>query len=132
MKTALEKGAVVVVSLFGKIDGFFGNPKVRIPLFGFLQDASKFLTKIGKGKKVDELVTSMNRAAETAVPMAKDLLVSAVKGMSVTDAKKILGGGDIFVIQFFAEKIRDPLGVKFLFVVTPSIVTGKQIGRAHV
>lgn len=30
----------------------------------------------------------MNRAAETAVPMAKDLLVGAVKSMSVTDAKK--------------------------------------------
>lgn len=118
LKTALEKGAVAAVGLLGKTDGFLGNPKVRIPLPGFLQDASKLLTKIGKGKKVDELVTSMNRAAETAVPMAKDLLVSAVKGMSVTDAKKILGGGDTSVTQFFAEKTRDPLGVKFLPVVT--------------
>ena len=60
----------------------------------------------------------MNRAAETAVPMAKDLLVGAVKSMSVTDAKKILAGGDTSVTGFFAEKTRDPLGVKFLPVVT--------------
>ena len=54
----------------------------------------------------------------TAVPMAKDLLVGAVKSMSVTDAKKILAGGDTSVTGFFAEKTRDPLGVKFLPVVT--------------
>ena len=71
----------------GKTDGFLGNEKVRIPLPGFLNDAAKLLKTLGQSKRVDELVTSMNRAAETAVPMAKDLLVGAVKSMSVTDAK---------------------------------------------
>ena len=85
---------------------------------GFLNDAAKLLKTLGQSKRVDELVTSMNRAAETAVPMAKDLLVGAVKSMSVTDAKKILAGGDTSVTGFFAEKTRDPLGVKFLPVVT--------------
>jgi hypothetical protein len=66
---------------------------------------------------VDELLVSMNRAAETAVPMAKDLLVGAVKSMSVSDAKKILSGGDTSVTGFFADKTREPLGVKFLPVV---------------
>ena len=60
----------------------------------------------------------MNRAAETAVPMAKDLLVSAVKSMSVTDAKNILTGGDTSVTQFFASKTREPLSGTFLPVVT--------------
>lgn len=76
------------------------------------------MSKLGQGKKIDELVTSMNRAAETAVPMAKDLLVGAVKSMSVTDAKKILTGGETSVTRFFAEKTRTPLGEKFLPVVT--------------
>ncbi len=118
LKTALEKGALVAVGLLGKTDGFLGNEKVRIPLPGFLQDAAKLLKTLGQGKKVDELITSMNRAAEAAVPMAKDLLVSAVKSMSVDDAKKILSGGDTSVTGFFAEKTREPLGVKFLPVVT--------------
>ena len=118
LKTALEKGALAAVSLLGKTDGFLGNDKVRIPLPGFLDDAAKLLKSLGQGKRVDELLTSMNRAAETAVPLAKDLLVSAVKAMNVNDAKKILSGGETSVTGFFAEKTRDPLAVKFLPVVT--------------
>ena len=118
LKTALEKGALAAVALLGKTDGFLGNDKVRIPLPGFLEDAAKLLKTLGQGKRVDELLVSMNRAAEAAVPMAKDLLVGAVKSMSVADAKKILAGGDTSVTGFFAEKTREPLGVKFLPVVT--------------
>lgn len=117
LKTALEKGALAAVAILGKTDGFLGNDKVRIPLPGFLEDASKLLKTLGQGKRVEELLVSMNRAAETAVPMAKDLLVGAVKSMSVSDAKKILSGGDTSVTGFFAEKTREPLGVKFLPVV---------------
>ena len=118
LKAALEKGAISAVSLLGKTDGFLGNEKVRIPLPGFLEDASKLLRTFGQGARIDELVTAMNRAAETAVPMAKDLLLGAVKSMNVTDAKKILSGGETSVTAFFAEKTRDPLSVKFLPVVT--------------
>jgi len=127
LKVALEKGALAAVSLLGRPDGFLGNDKVRIPLPGFLQDVSKLLKTLGQGKRVDELVTSMNRAAEAAVPMAKDLLVSAVKAMTVTDAKKILAGGDTSVTAFFAEKTREPLGVRFLPVVTQAI---EKVGLA--
>lgn len=118
LKTALEKGALAAVDLLGKTDGFLGNDKVRIPLPGFLEDASKLLKTLGQGKRVEELLVSMNRAAEAAVPMAKDLLVGAVKAMTVTDAKKILSGGDTSVTGFFADKTREPLGIKFLPVVT--------------
>lgn len=118
VKTALEKGALAAVGLLGKTDGFLGNPKVRIPLPGYLEDAGKLMSKFGQGKRVEELVTSMNRAAETAVPMAKELLVSTVKAMSVTDAKKILSGGENSVTSFFVEKTRSPLGEKFLPIVT--------------
>ena len=118
LKTALEKGALAAVDLLGKTDGFLGNDKVRIPLPGFLEDASKLLKTLGQGKRVEELLVSMNRAAEAAVPMAKDLLVGAVKAMTVTDAKKILSGGNTSVTGFFADKTREPLGIKFLPVVT--------------
>lgn len=118
LKTALEKGAVAAVNLLGRPDGFLGNEKVRIPLPGYLEDASRLLSLLGQGGRVDELVTAMNRGAEAAVPMAKDLLLGAVKSMSVTDAKQILAGGETSVTQFFAGKTREPLGIKFLPVVT--------------
>lgn len=118
VRAALEKGAVSAVGLLGRADGFLGNPKVRIPLPGFLEDAAKLLKATGQGKRVDELITAMNRAAEAAVPEAKPLLINAVKSMSVEDARKVLTGGDNSVTQFFAGKTREPLGVKFLPIVT--------------
>ena len=125
LKAALEKGATIAVGLLGQTDGFLGNEKVRIPLPGFLEDAAKLLRKLGQGKRVDELVTGMNRAAESAVPQAKELLVSAVSSMNVSDAKNILMGGDTSVTTFFSEKTRSPLFTRFLPVVTQSI---EQVG----
>ena len=128
LKTALEQGALAAVGLLGQTDGFLRNDKVRIRLPGFLEDAANLLKKLGQSKRVDELVTAMNRAAETAVPLAKDMLVGAVRSMSVTDAKKILAGGDTSVTGFFAEKTRAPLGVKFLPVVTKAT---EKVGLAE-
>ena len=128
LKTALEKGALMAVALLGKPDGFLGNPKVRIPLPGYLEDASKLLKTFGQGKRIDELTTSINRAAEAAVPMGKDLLVNAVRAMNVNDAKNILAGGDTSVTAFFADKTRAPLGVKFLPVV---IRATEKVGLAN-
>jgi hypothetical protein len=128
LKTALEKGALAAVALLGKTDGFLGNPKVRIPLPGYLEDASKLLRNFGQGKRIDELVTSINRAAEAAVPMGKDLLVGAVRAMNVNDAKNILQGGETSVTSFFAEKTRTPLGARFLPVVTQAT---EKVGLAR-
>jgi hypothetical protein len=118
LKMALEKGALSAVKILGVTDGFLGNEKVRIPLPGYLEDGAKLMRNFGMGARVDELITSMNRGAESAVPMAKDLLVKAVQGMTVTDAKGILSGGDTAVTEFFATKTRPALGIKFLPVVT--------------
>jgi hypothetical protein len=118
IRTALERGAVSAVALLGKTDGFLGNPKVRIPLPGYLEDAAKLLRKVGQGKRVDELVTSMNRAAEQAVPEAKTMLVQAARGITVEDALRIVRGGDTSVTDYFAGKTRTPLGERFLPIVT--------------
>jgi hypothetical protein len=118
VRSALERGANVAVDLLGRNDGFLGNPKVRIPLPGFLNDAAKLLKVTGGQQKVDELITAMNRAAEAAVPQARTLLVSAAKSMSVEDALKIVRGGDTSVTDFFARKTRAPLGEQFLPIVT--------------
>ena len=118
VRAALERGAVAAVGLLGKSGGFLDNPKVRIPLPGFLNDVAKLLKATGQQKRVDELITAMNRAAEAAVPEAKALLVSAVKAMSVGDATRLIRGGENSVTEFFADKTRTPLGLKFLPIVT--------------
>lgn len=128
VKAALEQGAIAAVGLLGQSGGFLNNPSVRIPLPGYLNDAAQLMKRFGQGKRIEELETSLNRAAEAAVPMGKDLLIGAVQTMSVTDAKNILTGGDTSVTQFFSSKTRVPLGEKFLPVVTQAT---SQVGLAQ-
>jgi hypothetical protein len=113
LKEALQKGAGSAVGKLGKVDGFLANEKVKIPLPESLQKADKTLRKVGMGKYADELVVTMNRAAEAAVPEAKVLLIDAVKGMSVEDAKGILSGGETSATDYFRRKTSAPLAEKF-------------------
>lgn len=121
VRAALERGALAAVGLLGRNDGFLGNPQVRIPLPEHLAGAAKFLRAAGQGKKLDELVTAMNRAAEAAVPLAKPIFVNAVKALSVEDALKLVRGSGTTVTDFFAGKTRLPLAEKFLPIVTQSV-----------
>ncbi len=118
IREALGRGAEAAVALLGRTDGFLGNPQVRIPLPGLLEDAAKLLKFTGQGDRVDELITAMNRAAEAAVPQAKSLLISTAKGISVKDAVRIVRGGETSVTDYFAQRTRKPLTGKFLPIVT--------------
>jgi Protein of unknown function (DUF4197) len=117
LKEALTKGAGSAVDKLGKVNGFFANPKVKIPLPDSLQKVDGVLRTFGQGKYADDLVLAMNRAAEAAVPEAKALLIKAVKQMSVQDAKGILTGGDTAATQYFRRKTSQPLAAKFLPIV---------------
>jgi hypothetical protein len=117
IKGALSQGVASAIGKLGVPGGFLNNPKVKIPLPPALDGVAKGMRLIGRGKDADELVATMNQAAEQAVPEAKPLLINAVKTMSVGDAKKILTGGDDSVTQFFRAKTAAPLALKFLPIV---------------
>lgn len=118
LKDALTQGSATAVSKLGVENGFLGNDKVKIPLPDALKRVEGGLRLLGMKKQADELVTAMNRAAEQAVPEAKTLLVSAVKNMSVQDAKGILTGGDTAATEYFRKTTSDQLKQKFLPIVT--------------
>jgi hypothetical protein len=101
LRGALNEGSLAAVAKLGVENGFFGNPKVRIPLPPSLQRVEGAMRAFGMRRQADELVLTMNRAAEAAVPEAKQLLVDAVKKMSVQDAKGILTGGDTAATEYF-------------------------------
>lgn len=117
LKEALSKGADFAVSSLGKDNGFLGNDKVKIPLPDSLKKVEKGLRAFGMGKQADELVTTMNHAAEKAVAEAKPILVDSIKHMSVDDAKNILTGGQDSVTQFFKKSSTAQLTQKFLPIV---------------
>ncbi|HSM99334.1 MAG TPA: DUF4197 domain-containing protein [Gallionella sp.] len=113
LRQALTQGAETAVTGLARENGFLGNDKVRIPLPDSLQKADKTLRKFGMGKYSDELITSMNRAAEAAVPEAKTLLVGAIKKMTVADAKGILTGSDDAATRYFRNDTETALAGKF-------------------
>lgn len=121
LKQALTQGAETAVASLARENGFLGNDKVRIPLPDALQKADSLMRTIGMGKYADELTTSMNRAAEAAVPEAKTLLVGAVKNMSVADAKGILTGGNDAATQYFRKNTEAALTGKFKPIVSKSM-----------
>jgi Protein of unknown function (DUF4197) len=113
LKEALTRGANTAVAQLGQKDGFFGNAALKIPLPPSLQKAEKAMRMFGMGKQADELVLSMNRAAEAAVPEAKTLLVDAVKAMTLEDARGILTGGKTSATDFFRRKTEATLTERF-------------------
>jgi hypothetical protein len=117
LRQALTDGSLAAVAKLGVHDGFFANPKVRIPLPPSLQRVERGLRTFGMRREADELVLAMNRAAEAAVPEAKQLLTDAVRKMSVQDAKGILSGGDTAATDYFRRATRTQLTQRFLPIV---------------
>jgi hypothetical protein len=128
LKTALEKGSRVAVEQLGREDGFFGDARVKIPLPESLRRADRTLRRFGMGSYADELVLTMNRAAEAAVPEAKQLFVDAVKKMTVQDAKGILTGGETAGTEYFKRTTSDQLRKRFLPIVQRST---EKVGLAQ-
>ena len=128
LKQALNDGSIAAVAKLGVENGFFNNPSVKIPLPPSLKKVEGALRMAGMKKQADDLVLSMNRAAEAAVPEAKQLLVDSVKKMSVQDAKGILTGGDTAGTEYFKRTTSAQLTQRFLPIVKKAT---DRVGLAH-
>ncbi|WP_300723862.1 DUF4197 domain-containing protein [Pseudomonas sp.] len=117
LKDALTQGAQIAVKQLGTPGGFSNNPEVKIELPGNLGKVANKMRQFGMGTQVDELESSMNKAAEAAVPQAQALLVNAVKNMTVSDAKGILTGGQDSATQYLNKSSREQIRAKFLPIV---------------
>jgi len=117
LKAALARGAEVAVAQLGKPNGFMGDARVRIPLPESVRAAEKMMRAFGMNKQAEELVETMNRAAELAVVEARPILSKAVSSMSFDDARGILGGGDDAATQYFKRTTSSQMTAKFLPIV---------------
>jgi hypothetical protein len=117
LRQALTEGAAAAVSKLGVDGGFFNNPQVKIPMPPALAKVEGAMRTFGMKQQADDLVLSMNRAAEAAVPEAKTLLVDAAKKMSLQDAKGILSGGQTSVTDYFRRTTSTQLTQRFLPIV---------------
>lgn len=121
LKEALSKGAVNGSATVSKLDGYFGNPKIKIP---FPPDAKKIedkLRSIGLNKECDDVILSVNRAAEDAGSSAKDIFIKVISDMTITDAINIVKGSDNAGTEYLKAKSRVMLVEAFKPIIKASL-----------
>ncbi len=128
LKQSLHDGAAAAIAKLGAPNGFLGNPQVKIPLPPAIKKVEGALRLAGMKKQADDLVTSMNRAAEMAVPEAKTLIADSVSKMTLQDAKGILTGGQTSVTDYFKRTTSAQLTQRFLPIVK---TTTDKVGLAQ-
>ena len=117
LREALTVGIDNVVEVLRQEDGYFGDEAIKIPLPDSFSRIESPLRKVGYGAKLDEFLLSMNRAAESAAPAARDIFVEAIVAMSIEDAEKILKGKDTAATDYFEKTTIDPLTETFTPIV---------------
>ncbi|MGA9659842.1 MAG: DUF4197 domain-containing protein [Asticcacaulis sp.] len=94
LKQILQQGTGAAVTRVSRTNGYWDDPKIRIPLPKTLVKTQSVLKMVGQSALIDDLHMSMNHAAETAAPVAKDLFLDAIRTLTIKDAVGIIKGGD--------------------------------------
>ena len=113
LREMLSQGSVQAVNLLGRPDGYFANPRVRIPMPENLQRIERSLRLLGQGSLADEFVLSLNRAAETAAPEAKVVFLDVVRGLSLRDAVDIVRGPEDAATRYLRSHAETTLTSRF-------------------
>ncbi|OWY25843.1 DUF4197 domain-containing protein [Sphingobacteriales bacterium UPWRP_1] len=121
LKQALEIGIGNGSDVVSKLDGYFKNPKIKLPFPPEAQKVEKTLREIGLGSEVDKVVLSLNRAAEDAAKGAKPIFVSAIKQMTIKDAMNILKGTDNAATEYLRKTTSNDLRTAFKPVIDKSL-----------
>ncbi len=113
LREALSVGTTNSTAKANKLDGYLKNPAIKIP---FPKDAALMeqqLRALGMGKQCDQLVTSLNRAAEKAAVDAGPIFLNAIKAITINDGLSILNGGNDAATQFLQKGTNTELKAKF-------------------
>jgi hypothetical protein len=121
IREALVNGTGESVRVVSVLDGYWGNPEIKIPFPAEAKEMESKLRAIGMAKKVDEFNESMNRAAEKAATEAKPIFIAAIKGMTVRDAINIVKGADNAATIYLKNTTSPELVGKFQPVIKTSL-----------
>jgi hypothetical protein len=121
IKEALVNGTGESVKQVSVLNGYWGNPEIKIPFPAEAKEMESKLRTIGMGKKVDEFNESMNRAAEKAASEAKSIFLTAIKEMTVRDAVNIVKGTDNAATMYLKNNTSPQLIDKFQPIIKTSL-----------
>ena len=117
LKEALINGISNGSAQASRLDGYFKNPKIKIPFPPDVRKVETKLRQIGLDKEVDKFVMTLNRGAEEAAKEAKPIFVNAIRSMTIQDAWGILKGEDDAATQYLTKTTSDQLKLRFQPVV---------------
>ncbi|MBN3583608.1 DUF4197 domain-containing protein [Algoriphagus aestuarii] len=121
LKQALEYGTGYASERLSQEDGYLGNLAIKIVFPEEAQKVENTLRSIGLGNLCDQVITSVNRAAEDAAMEAKPIFVAAIKEMTINDVKNILLGQDNAATLYFENKTTSALESKFKPIIESSL-----------
>ena len=121
LKQALQMGVDRAVSELGQLGGYLDNPDVRIPVPDKFEQLDRMLRTVGLESVMDKFETSMNRAAEAAAPLAKEVFINTIKQMSITDALEIVRGEGHEATDYLREHTGEELAARFTPIVSEQL-----------
>jgi len=121
LKEALINGISNGSNLASQVDGYFKNPRIKIPFPPDVKKVETKLRQIGMGDQVDKFILTLNRGAEDAAKEAKPIFVNAIKQMTIQDAWAILKGSDNAATEYLKKTTSAQLYDKFKPVITNSL-----------
>lgn len=121
LKQALEIGTTNGADQLSAKDGFFGNLAVKILFPPEAQKVEKTLRTLGLSSLADNVILTINRAAEDAAKEAKPIFISAIKQMTIADATNILLGNKDAATTYFKRVTTAQLMEKFRPVIASSL-----------
>ncbi|WP_207426613.1 DUF4197 domain-containing protein [Pedobacter sp. SYSU D00535] len=121
LKEALNKGVEKGTGRLSMTDGFFKREAVKILMPEEARKIESTLRSAGMGKLVDDAILTMNRAAEDAAKGASPIFLSAIKNMSIADAKAILSGPDTAATGYLRKQTSASLVAAFKPLIQQSL-----------
>ena len=121
LKQALEQGTGKSADQLSAVNGFFGNAAVKILFPPEAKKVEKTLRSLGMNKLCDNVILSLNRAAEDAAKEAKPIFLDAIKKMTLQDVSGILLGQKDAATQYFKRTTTAALTIKFKPVIKTSL-----------
>lgn len=121
LKQALSQGISKGAAQASKTDGYYRNPKIKLPFPEDVQKVEQKLRQIGLGSEVDKFILTLNRGAEEAAKEAKPIFIDAIKSMSIQDAWGILKGDDNAATQYLKRTTGSKLRAKFEPIISKAL-----------
>lgn len=113
IRAALNNGVLSALGIVGRNGGFLNDGQIRIPLPKVLRDVQSVLSAVGAGAVLGQLEVQLNRGAEQAAPVAKDIFFDAVNGLSISDAINIVRGPQDAATTYLQDRTTPRLTILF-------------------